>query len=106
MIALDNNSDDRLLESFEQKLQLIRDRAQSVALRYHTAAYLVGRPGTSKTFTVKEVLNRLDIPFVVRNARMTPMGLFDFLQEHPEHVIVLEPLDVKNARTRSVWKSV
>ncbi len=80
------------LASFQQKLQLIRDRTEGVAKRYYTAAYLVGRPGTSKTYTAVETLSELGVPHIVRNARMTPMGLFDLLCEHPEHVIVLDDI--------------
>ncbi len=89
-----NSSERRrsLLESFERKLQLIRDRVRSVAEGYHTATYLVGRPGTSKTYTVKEELERLNAPFLIRNSRMSPMGLFELLEENAEHVIVLDDI--------------
>lgn len=80
------------VEALEAKLQIIRDRVRSVADRYQTACYLVGRHGTSKTFTVREELNALDVPWEYKNARMTPMGLFCFLQEHPEHVLVLDDI--------------
>ena len=86
------HDDPALLASFDRKLELIRDRVKSVAHKYHTAAYLVGRPGTSKTFTVMEELESLEVPHVIRNARMTPMGLFELLLEHPEHVIVLDDI--------------
>ena len=85
-------SNDDLLQSFEQKVQLIRDRVASVVHGYHTATYLVGRPGTSKTHTVREELERLEEPWVYQNARMTPMGLFGFIAEHPEHIIVLDDI--------------
>ena len=85
-------SDGDLLQSFEQKVQLIRDRVASVVHGYHTATYLVGRPGTSKTHTVREELERLEEPWVYQNARMTPMGLFGFIAEHPEHIIVLDDI--------------
>ncbi len=52
------DSDAALLVSFEEKLQRIRDRVRGVAERYHTATYIVGRPGTSKTYTVKEQLEK------------------------------------------------
>ena len=81
-----------LLQSFERKQQLIRDRVASVVYRYHTAAYLVGRPGTSKTHTIREELERLEEPWVYQNARMTPMGLFGFIAEHPEHIRVLDDI--------------
>ncbi|WP_207395549.1 AAA family ATPase [Bremerella alba] len=87
-----STSDTILLASFERKLQLIRDRVRGVAHRYYTACYLVGRPGTSKTYTVKQELEKLDVPFIIRNARMSAMGLFNFLNEHPEHVVVLDDI--------------
>lgn len=87
------SKDDRqLLEQLEKRFQLIQDRVASVAHRYHTACYLVGRPGTSKTFTVKAELERQEEPWAYQNARMTPMGLFSFFAEHPEHVVVLDDI--------------
>jgi hypothetical protein len=87
-----SHEDRRLVEQLEAKFQIIRDRVVSVAAGYATSVYIVGRPGTSKTFTVEEQLAQLDIPWVCQNARMTPMGLFDFLAEHPEHVVVLDDI--------------
>jgi hypothetical protein len=85
-------TDEELLQSFEKKVQVIRDRVASVVHGYHTATYLVGRPGTSKTHTVREELGQTDVPWIYQNARMTPMGLFEFIAEHPEHVIVLDDI--------------
>lgn len=82
-------------ETLEHRIQRIRDRVVGVACGYHTACYLVGRPGTSKTFTVLEELKLLEQAGTLhayRNARMTPMGLFDLIAEHPEHVIVLDDI--------------
>ncbi|QDT24340.1 AAA family ATPase [Gimesia chilikensis] len=81
-----------VIQEFGTKLQLIRDRVVSVANGYQTGVYIVGRPGTSKTFTVRQELELLDKPWVNKNARMTPMGLFEFLADHPEHVIVLDDI--------------
>jgi hypothetical protein len=90
--SLLSKTDQQLVRQLEKRLQLIRDRVASVAHRYHTACYLVGRPGTSKTYTVRAELERLEEPSVYRNARLTPMGLFSFLAEHPEHVIALDDI--------------
>jgi hypothetical protein len=81
-----------LVRQLDRKFQLIRDRVASVAHRYHTACYLVGRPGTSKTYTVREELERLEEPWAYQNARLTPMGLFSLFAEHPEHVVVLDDI--------------
>jgi len=91
-VSVGQPSEQELLHSFEMKQQLIRDRVASVVHGYHTATYLVGRPGTSKTHTVREELERLEEPWIYQNARMTPMGLFDFVAEHPEHIIVLDDI--------------
>ena len=80
-VSVGQPSEQDLLHSFEIKQQLIRDRVASVVHGYHTATYLVGRPGTSKTHTVREELERLEEPWVYQNARMTPMGLFEFIAE-------------------------
>jgi hypothetical protein len=80
------------LETLECRLQRIRDRVVGVAYRYQTACYLVGRPGTGKTFTVLQELEKRDILHVYFNARMSPMGLFDVLAEFSEHVVVLDDI--------------
>jgi hypothetical protein len=87
-----NSSNDQHIQTFEAKLQLIRDRVSSVIHGYHTGAYLVGRPGTSKTYTVCQQLKNSVVPNMYKNARMTPMGLFEFIANHPEHVIVLDDI--------------
>jgi len=86
------SDDQQLVQEFERKLQIIRDRVSSVAHNYHTGCYLVGRPGTSKTYTVVEELGRMDCPSLCKNARMSPYGLFCLLDEHREHVIVLDDI--------------
>ncbi|QDV36980.1 hypothetical protein [Tautonia plasticadhaerens] len=87
-----SEEDRACLDEFEAMLDLIRDRTRSVADRYQAGAYLVGRPGSSKTFTVHETLERLDTPWTYRNSRMSPMGLYCLLEEHPEHVVVLDDI--------------
>lgn len=90
-LALDE-ADQAHLDEFESMLDLIRDRTRSVAEGYQVGAYLVGRPGSSKTYTVKETLERLDAPWAYRNSRMSPMGLYALLEEHPEHTVVLDDI--------------
>lgn len=86
------DDDQHSVEAFERKLQLIRDRVASVAHGYHTGCYLVGRPGTSKTFTVMAELESLGCPQIYKNARMTPWGLFCTIADCPEHVIILDDI--------------
>jgi len=85
-------TDDSLVQEFEKKLQVIRDRVGSAAFGYKTGICLAGRPGTSKTFTVKQELERLEEQNLYRNARMNAWGLFSLLADHPEHLIVLDDI--------------
>jgi hypothetical protein len=40
------------LHRFEQMRDLLRDRTRAVAEHYQNGCYVVGRPGSSKTFTI------------------------------------------------------
>lgn len=85
-----SRQDQQHLREFERARDLIRDRTQAVAQHHHTGAFLVGRPGTSKTVTVEDTLRRLDLPWTLWNARISPMGLWLVMQENPESVIVID----------------
>ena len=87
-----SQQDEQFVQDFERKAQLIKDRVSSVIHGYHVGCYLVGRPGTSKSWTVRTELEKYEEPWAFQNARMTPMGLFDFLANHPEHTIVLDDI--------------
>jgi hypothetical protein len=79
------------LQTLDAKHRLLRDRVRSVANGYQTAVYVVGRPGIGKTYTVLDELNNKNWgPWAMRNARMTPLGLYRFFSEHPNHTLVLD----------------
>jgi hypothetical protein len=80
------------VEAFECMLDLVRDRTRSVAERYQNGCYLVGRAGTGKTHTVMETLEDINTPHTYRNARMSAMGLFEVIESHPEHTLVLDDI--------------
>jgi hypothetical protein len=89
--ADENEADDQVhLQRFGRMLDLIADRTRGVAEHYHVGTYIVGRPGTSKSYTVTSTLKRLAVPWAYRNGRITAAGLFALLREHPEHAIVLD----------------
>ncbi|MBA4189486.1 MAG: hypothetical protein C0467_15975 [Planctomycetaceae bacterium] len=83
-------TDDVLLASLEQKLQLVRDRIRGVAEGYQTGFYLYGEGGTSKSYTVEETLKQLEKPYKLTNTRVTGKGLFDVLNEFPDAIHVIE----------------
>ena len=102
-----DSDDSALLVSFERKLQLIRDRVRGVAEGYYTATYLVGRPGTSKSFTVKAELERLAVPHVIHYGPISPRGLFNLLADNSRQIIVLDGVDMllNHTPTRQIsWR--
>ena len=87
-----SKEDQEQLAEFEVMQDRIRDRVRGVADRDQTGVLLVGRAGTGKTWTVQEELQELKCLWIYRNARMTSLGIFPTLQEHPEDVIVLDDI--------------
>jgi hypothetical protein len=83
-------ADQRHLDQFENKLQLVRDRTTGVARRFSTGFFLHGPGGVSKTYTVIAELQRLQANHRLSNARMTGRGLFDTLKSYPDAVHVIE----------------
>jgi hypothetical protein len=85
--------DQRHLESYEAKLQLVRDYTRGVALGYSAGFYLHGAGGISKSFTVLGELERLGTNFKLFNSRMSGRGLFDTLHQYADAVHVLEDME-------------
>jgi len=87
-----SREDEDHLSKFEGLRSLLRDRVRTVAEKLHNGTYIVGRPGSSKSHTVCEELQRLGVNFIERNAKMTAPGLWSLLQENPESIIVLDDI--------------
>jgi hypothetical protein len=82
-----------LLADLNRRQAIVRDYVRGVARQYATGLYLFGRPGTSKTFTVRSVLEReIQEPYTYQRGHLTPMGLFELIAAHPDSVIVLDDL--------------
>ncbi len=78
------------LEKLYSKQALIRDRIRAVISGQHNGLYLFGRPGTSKTYLVRTLLEQLGQRYAYSNGHITPIGLFDLIDENPQSVIVLD----------------
>lgn len=81
--------DDALAE-LERRLAVVRDRVRGVARGHHAGFYLFGRPGVSKTYTVRTTLDGLGVPYAYHTGHLTSVGLFDLLEENPDGVLVLD----------------
>jgi len=82
--------DQNALEELNRRLAVVRDRVRGVALGHATGFYLFGRPGTSKTYTVKRTLEAEQIKYHYHDGHLTPMGLFELLDEQCDRVILLD----------------
>jgi hypothetical protein len=78
------------LEELEMQQTVIQDRVRGVVHRKITGMYLYGRPGTSKSYTVLSTLNRLGAEFTCHPGHLTPIGLFDLIEENQDRIIVLD----------------
>ena len=69
---------------------MIRDRVRGVALRQLNGFYLYGRPGTSKTHTVRTTLDEMGTDFKYHSGHLTDLGLFELLSENHDQIILLD----------------
>jgi hypothetical protein len=88
---LENRS--ALVPELNRRQAIVRDYVRGVARHYATGLYLFGRPGTSKTHTVRAVLEgEIREPYTYQRGHLTPMGLFELIAGQPYAVIVLDDL--------------
>ena len=94
-----NDHDRRALGDLHSCLSVVRDRVRGVALRHHTGFYLFGRPGTGKTYNIRRTLEQDGVKYYYHHGHLTPMGLFELLEEHPDCIIVLDDVaEILNQR--------
>ncbi len=79
-------------EELMKQIMIVKDRVRGVVHGHNSGLYLHGRPGTSKTFTVRSTLETLGAGYVFSNGHLTPIGLYDLIAENRDRVIVLDDL--------------
>jgi len=77
-------------EELQRQLSVIRDRVRGVVYQQTNGLYLFGRPGTSKTHTVRVTLESLAAPHDYHQGHLTPIGLFDLIAKNRDRTIVLD----------------
>lgn len=98
------------LARFDELRKMLRDRVRSVALKYQVAAYIVGRPGTGKTYTVMETLRQLEadkqfqVSYTMKNAKVTAPGLWRLFSDYRESTVVLD--DVPSIVTEKTAQAI
>lgn len=79
------------MAELERMQNVIRDRITQLVRREHTALYLFGRPGTGKTHLVRTWLGQIKADhFFIDGGHVTPQGLFNTFESHPDSIIVLD----------------
>jgi hypothetical protein len=81
------------LRSYEEKLQVVRDRTVQVARGMAPGLYVHGAGGVGKSFVVEQTLRAEGASFKLSNSRMTGRGLFDVLERNPDAIHLLEDLE-------------
>lgn len=87
------NHDDTHLQSYENKLVLIRDYVRGVAMRYATGFFLCGSGGLGKSHTVLKELEKLGADYKLFNSRLSGRGLFQALADSPNTTHILEDME-------------
>ena len=78
------------LEQYRQLVALLADRVRSVAEGFQTDAYVTGRSGVGKTYTVRQTLGQYKTQSTYLNGRITPAALYDTFEEHPEAIFIID----------------
>jgi len=78
------------LTRLHEKTAPIRDQIRAVAFGQSKGYYLFGKPGTGKTFVVRETLRNSGCKFYVHQGHVTARALFDIFMMHFDEVIVLD----------------
>ncbi len=77
-------------EELNKKTKLVKDRVRGVVWGESTGLYLYGRPGVSKTHTVRSTLDTLAVAHEYSNGFLTSVALFDLISDNHDRVIVLD----------------
>ena len=88
------------LRELQQRLAVVRNRVRGVARRHYAGFYLFGRPGTSKTYTVRTTLDDLEVPYEYHLGHLTPMGLSTCWPSSTDRTLVLD--DVSELLTNRI----
>ena len=86
-------ADERLLAEMEKKIQVLRDYTVGVVQGFYTGLYVYGPGGTSKSYTIHQVLRDQQAHYVLHNSRLTGQTLFQALAEAPDAVHLIEDME-------------
>jgi hypothetical protein len=102
-----SDADQRHLQGYEKKIQLIRDRVVGVIRGYTTGMYIWGPGGTGKSFNVIATLREYQANYRLHNSRMDGRGLYTALEGYPDAIHVMEDCEqmMRNRNVRGLLRS-
>jgi hypothetical protein len=102
-----SEADQRHLQTYQKKSQLLCDRVVGVVTGRTTGLYVWGPGGTGKSYTVENTLREHQANFRLHNSRMDGRGLFTAVERDPDAVHVLEDCEgmMKNRNVRGLLRS-
>jgi hypothetical protein len=102
-----SEADQRHLQTYQKKSQLLCDRVVGVATGRTTGLYVCGPGGIGKSYTVENTLREHQANFRLHNSRMDGRGLFTALERDPDAIHVLEDCEqmMHNRNVRGLLRS-
>lgn len=78
------------LESYNNKINYLIDYAAMAHSRRAYGVYIYGRPGISKTHSIRAYLDSVDPTYRYVAGKITPRALFETIESYPDATIVLD----------------
>lgn len=75
------------------KIKLLHNYLDMTTKGYNNSLIIVGRAGLGKTYSTLNILKELKSPFAYKSGYTTPLGLYKWLYEHKDSVVVLDDLE-------------
>jgi hypothetical protein len=79
--------------ALDRKQAILRDVVGAVADGGLLGMYAFGRPGTGKSYLVRDELERREVRYVYTGGHITAKGLFQFLRGHPGGLHLLDDVE-------------
>lgn len=88
--------------ALDRKQAILRDVAGAVAGGGLLGMYTFGRPGTGKSFLVRDELERRETRYIYTGGHITAKGLFQLLRRYPDGLHVLDDVESVFRYTQAV----
>ena len=88
--------------ALDRKQAVLRDVVSAVADDGLLGMYVYGRPGTGKSYLVRDELERRETRYIFTGGHVTAKGLFQLLRRYPDALHVLDDVEPTFRFTQAV----